>query len=410
MKLDDEVLGMLLDISDESDKDMCCFDHTPEGLGVLADFLEETGHARHADVRELFDVECRVPPMAPDGRPRPLACGGWFYITAHPGPFDGYELTLDVYAETVQGQAVAATIPPAVGFSSAFHLDDVPRRFERIRRPSGSGVAGPHHGRAGGRTELPGARLALVLAGRYRWTTPPDRPTLLPFHTSKRHSKSCRHQDQRGHDVVVDLLGNDQPDHHEAPTGPVIGVLGDVMLDVYLRGTATRLTPEAAVPVVNHMASMVGPMAGHSVRGMSAGRDMANGMGMISLGRGEPMGRELGPSLGRGLGEQTSDERARRNGEAPRREKGPRYAVPGYPQDMMDMHGMHSEADMKKLNGPLTRGMRRDWFAGVEALHTIVRVPPPDLYDRVVSGKGEVKPGESVPGVGGGEMHHHHPG
>jgi manganese oxidase len=29
---------------------------------------------------------------------------------------------------------------------------------------------------------------------------------------------------------------------------------------------------------------------------------------------------------------------------------------------------------------------------------TVVRVLPPDLYDRVVSGKGEVAPGASVPG------------
>ena len=48
--------------------------------------------------------------------------------------------------------------------------------------------------------------------------------------------------------------------------------------------------------------------------------------------------------------------------------------------------------------------MRRNWFAGVEGLHTIVRVLPPDLYDKVVSGKGDVAPGASVPGGGPGEM------
>src|SRR5438552_12276910 len=78
--------------------------------------------------------------------------------------------------------------------------------------------------------------------------------------------------------------------------------------------------------------------------------------------------------------------------------------VPGYPADMMDMMGMLTEAEMKKVNKPETRGMRRPWFTGVEALHTIVRVLPPELYDKVVSGRGEVKPGESVPGGTPGEL------
>src|SRR5450432_4726928 len=36
--------------------------------------------------------------------------------------------------------------------------------------------------------------------------------------------------------------------------GKRIGVLGDLMLDRYLWGTATRLSPEAAVPVVDFVA------------------------------------------------------------------------------------------------------------------------------------------------------------
>src|SRR5437016_13022879 len=78
--------------------------------------------------------------------------------------------------------------------------------------------------------------------------------------------------------------------------------------------------------------------------------------------------------------------------------------VAGYPADMMDMMGMYSESELAKLNKPETRGMRRNWFHGIEALHTIVRVLPPDLYDKVVSGKGDVPPGASVPGGGAGEM------
>jgi hypothetical protein len=78
--------------------------------------------------------------------------------------------------------------------------------------------------------------------------------------------------------------------------------------------------------------------------------------------------------------------------------------VPGYPADMMDMMGMPSENEIKKLTKPETRGMRRDWFAGIEALHTVVRVLPPELYDKVLSGKGDMAPGASIPG--GHENHH----
>jgi hypothetical protein len=78
--------------------------------------------------------------------------------------------------------------------------------------------------------------------------------------------------------------------------------------------------------------------------------------------------------------------------------------VPGYPADMMDMMGMYSESEIKKLTKPETRGMRRNWYAGVEALHTIVRVLPSELYDKVMSGEGEIEPGASVPAS---HEHHH---
>jgi hypothetical protein len=130
MDNDDKVLELLRAAFASGDE--TGFDGTPPELHALAARLKETGHPRHADVRELLAVPWRVPPMAPDGRPRPLACGGWFNITAHPGPCDGYELTLDVYAETVQGQAVAAAIRPAAD-EWASCLDDVPNCFERLR-------------------------------------------------------------------------------------------------------------------------------------------------------------------------------------------------------------------------------------------------------------------------------------
>jgi FtsP/CotA-like multicopper oxidase with cupredoxin domain len=168
--------------------------------------------------------------------------------------------------------------------------------------------------------------------------------------------------------------------------------------------------------MMNHMTVMVGPMAGHNHGGMPAGNNAQSGMGMTQ--GGSALSRENGPSMGRAMGELTSNERAvptMRGGEKPDTHGGhegheghhmgkPGERVPGFPQDMMDMHGMVSEAELKKLNKPECRGMRRNWYEGVEALHTIVRVLPSDLYDKIVSGKGEVPPGASVPG---GHEHHH---
>jgi FtsP/CotA-like multicopper oxidase with cupredoxin domain len=172
--------------------------------------------------------------------------------------------------------------------------------------------------------------------------------------------------------------------------------------------------------MMNHMTVMVGPMAGHTRGGMPAGAGAQAGMGMTQ--GGPALSSENGPSLGRSMGENTGSERAVPTGPHDPGEHGGHGGgamegmqhgghgashggrVPGFPADMMDMMGMYSEADLKKINKPQTRGMRRGWFAGVEALHTVVRVLPPDLYEKVVSGKGDIAPGASVPGGGPGEM------
>jgi hypothetical protein len=163
---------------------------------------------------------------------------------------------------------------------------------------------------------------------------------------------------------------------------------------------------------MNFMSSMVGPMGGHPIKGMRAGGSMATGMGMIT--QGPALSEEFGARLGRGTGEQTSPERAVGNG--PKMDGGQgQHAghgdagkkVPGSPQDMFDMIE-YSEAELKKLNKPETRGMRRDWFKGVEGLMTVIRVLPPELYDNVASGKGDVPPGASVPGAVSGEKHEGH--
>jgi FtsP/CotA-like multicopper oxidase with cupredoxin domain len=87
----------------------------------------------------------------------------------------------------------------------------------------------------------------------------------------------------------------------------------------------------------------------------------------------------------------------------------PRYKVPGFPQDTGMMAPM-SPAEMAKVTkNPRARGMRPMWPMGVMGLMTVVRVLPPDLYEKVISGKGEVAPGASVPGsMPAHDMEHMH--
>ena len=178
--------------------------------------------------------------------------------------------------------------------------------------------------------------------------------------------------------------------------------------------------------VMNFMSTMVGPMGGHTVQGMRAGQSATGGMGVAT--GGPALSDAYGPSLGRSMGEQLGIERAVGNMSAmpgmglggqggmagmpgmasggDPRTKNPRK-VPGYPQGMMDMPVEMPEAKLRKLNKRETRGMRRDWYTGVEGLMTVVRVLPPDLYDRVMIGEGEVPAGASTPGGGEGEATPH---
>ena len=75
------------------------------------------------------------------------------------------------------------------------------------------------------------------------------------------------------------------------------------------------------------------------------------------------------------------------------------YDVPGYPQDS-GMHAMMSMEEIEKVvSNPLTRGMAPQWYMGVMGLMTVVRVLPADLYEQVISGKGAIPAGASVPGA-----------
>ncbi len=76
----------------------------------------------------------------------------------------------------------------------------------------------------------------------------------------------------------------------------------------------------------------------------------------------------------------------------------PRARVPGYPQNMSGGMGMNMnipEDDVGRLAKREARGMRRDW-SHVKGLTTIVRVLPPELYDKVMFGDDPLPPGSSI--------------
>jgi FtsP/CotA-like multicopper oxidase with cupredoxin domain len=74
----------------------------------------------------------------------------------------------------------------------------------------------------------------------------------------------------------------------------------------------------------------------------------------------------------------------------------PRALVPGFPQNMEAGMGMEiPEDDIRPLARRESRGMRRDW-SHIKGLTTVVRVLPPDLYDKVLSGDEPLPPGSSI--------------
>ncbi len=60
---------------------------------------------------------------------------------------------------------------------------------------------------------------------------------------------------------------------------------------------------------------------------------------------------------------------------------------------------MMSEEALKKITKPETNGMRHDWYIGVRAMMTVIRVLPDDLYEKVLQGV-PLPDGASVPGSG----------
>jgi hypothetical protein len=187
--------------------------------------------------------------------------------------------------------------------------------------------------------------------------------------------------------------------------------------------------------MMNHMTSMAGPaemlmgrhsdmnmgfgaghgMGSHGEAGAGIGQPgmlrlpaaLAQGPGQGQLNRGPAMTEEAGPSMGRGLGGGTDPDHPTRAGmslggmHAPGGHyDDPRWKIPGYPQDMMDMKEMAwSKDELAKLQARReVRGMRRNWFIAPNAMMTVLRVLPDDLYEKVMADRQDISAGASIPG------------
>jgi FtsP/CotA-like multicopper oxidase with cupredoxin domain len=85
-------------------------------------------------------------------------------------------------------------------------------------------------------------------------------------------------------------------------------------------------------------------------------------------------------------------------------ENDPRGKVPGFPQNMEGMAMKIPEDDPQRLGGRReARGMRRNWTM-IKGLTTVVRVLPPELYDKVMAGDEPLPPGSSIFGPSPGRL------
>jgi hypothetical protein len=172
--------------------------------------------------------------------------------------------------------------------------------------------------------------------------------------------------------------------------------------------------------MMNQMSSMAGPLTRRP--GMAAGAGMEEGMGMMSEGTAVSEGN--GPSLGRGMGVGSTFGQLTSNGRMPHEqsraaassmpgtanmEMDTRKAdvskdansVPGFPQDAyMEGPVMAMDAMFQK---PETDGLRPGWSGFVGGMMTLVRVLPPNQYNRIMelrtkqSAKPEAMPGMTMP-------------
>jgi hypothetical protein len=160
--------------------------------------------------------------------------------------------------------------------------------------------------------------------------------------------------------------------------------------------------------MMNQMASTVGPMT-RLGRGLQAGGSMEEAMGLLR--EGHATAENKAPSLGRGLGVGATTDMARTNAPLTQTEAEKAMAtmlgmdhskmdhgamqgmnmpelpknanqIPLFPQDAF-MEGPMMAMD-KEVDKPETYGLPAGWSGFVGGLMTLVRVLPPDQYDKIM--------------------------
>jgi len=174
--------------------------------------------------------------------------------------------------------------------------------------------------------------------------------------------------------------------------------------------------------MMNQMSSSVGPMS--RIRtGIPAGVSMENGMGMLTGEPGVPTGEDYGPSLGRGMGVGSTNNRPTSN--APLARQGVEQhmnmpgmesmqmnageiapdadSVPGFPQDAY-MEGPMMAMD-EMVEKPQNYGLPSGWSGFMQGMMTFLRVLPPDQYDEIMR---RVRRGETekIPSMDKHDMRH----
>ena len=173
--------------------------------------------------------------------------------------------------------------------------------------------------------------------------------------------------------------------------------------------------------MMNQMSSNVGPMSRRV--GIAAGQGMEEGMGILK--GGSPTSDENGPSLGRGMGVGSTEEKAMSNSplktgtskqDADMSQmkdddmQGMQMAapdvspdanvVPGFPQDAF-MEGPMMAMD-KMVDKPENFGLRPGWSGFMAGMMTFLRVLPPEKYDKIMELRAKQKdkqPMENMPGM-----------
>ncbi|HEY7912533.1 MAG TPA: copper oxidase, partial [Blastocatellia bacterium] len=137
--------------------------------------------------------------------------------------------------------------------------------------------------------------------------------------------------------------------------------------------------------MMNNMVSMVGPMS-HAGHGMQTGAGMEEGMGVVR--EGHALAEHLGPAMGRGMGITADRERSVSNTVAQQHEhqgaaasQEEKKKVPGYPQDDL-MMTMFMDKEVAK---PETNGLAPGWSAALQGMMSLVRVLPPDKYEKIMA-------------------------